>query len=1307
MNNFNFADTRAYLHDFKFKALFIEVLGWASPRNIQPVAADIDGLRISATPIAHLAGIAVFEVTTSTGEIPGLKARKEFHGEVAKQYHENVLIFVDKARTQSIWYWVKWDNRRPIAREHLYMRGQPGDLFLGKISAMYVDISELDASGDINVIQVVQRLQKALDVERVTKKFYNEYAEERIQFTELIQGIDNEHDRRWYASVLLNRLMFIFFLQRKGFVDNGDLEYLQRKLAASKNRGADQYYEYFLKLLFFEGFAKPEENRSAEARQMLGKIRYLNGGLFLKHSVEVRYPNIVIPDAAFENLLKLFSSYSWNLNDTPGGQDNEINPDVLGYIFEKYINQKAFGAYYTRTEITEYLCEQTIYRLVLNAVNTEGVPGVVFPRHFDNVPELLMNLDARLCRQLLFEVLPKLSLLDPACGSGAFLVAAMKTLIDIYSGIMGRIEVVNDPSLREWASKVRGEHPSLLYYIKRTIITKNLFGVDIMEEATEIARLRLFLALVASADKVEQLEPLPNIDFNILSGNSLIGLLRVDEKAFDSRYKQVSLFQKSYHQLVEEKRRNLEIFRNTSQYTEDLQFMRDEIQTQRQEAYEGLNDLLLNEFSRLGIKYEEATWDPKQNKEGKPKKRAVQHKDILDLMPFHWGYEFDEVMNERGGFDAIITNPPWEIIKPNAKEFFADYSDLVSKKKMTIKDFEQAQDELLKQPDIRAAWLEYLSRFPHVGAYYREAPQFVNQISYLNGKKAGSDTNLYKLFVEQCYNLLRSGGECGIIIPTGIYTDLGTKQLREVLFSQTSITGILSLANERFIFENVDHRFKFCLLTFEKRGHTDSFEAVFRINPREAVSAEELSSFLNDHECRVKISVPLMRRLSPDSLSIMEFRNETDARVAEKMLVYPLLGDDIAGAWKLKLYREFDMTNDSHLFHMKPGSGLLPLYEGKMISHFTHHLAEPRFWIDEREARKALTGKATDTGTKLDYQDYRLGIRAVASSTNERSMIASVIPANVFCGNSLLVSKKGFNHPKEMLFLTGILDSYVIDWLLKQKVSQNINMFYIYQLPVPRLTEGVPSIEPIVNRVARLICTTTEFDELAQAVGLTSYHDGIAEVGERSKIRAELDGMIARLYNLTEEEFAHILSAFPLVSDQAKQDALEAFRKLSPDLELTALISNGENDRVEFKAAAFHYPKNPKTDGKDEKENIKQAVAAFMNTAGGTLLIGVEDNGDIIGIEQEYASANPMKKNWDGYYLKLADVLKDGLSLPNAHQYYQVTAHPIAGKVICKIEVKPTPEPVFVDKVIYIRANSRHLPVHASLTYKYIKEHWG
>src|ERR1039458_443766 len=533
----NIATTRDRLQKFEFTRLFIDELGWSNPKSRNPVTAQLSTknsppLSYTRTPIAQLSGVITFEVTTGDG-IPDAKIRAAIQKQVTEEHVENLLIFHDAARTQSLWYWVKRESGKAHARDHIYIKGQPGDLFLSKLAAMVVDISDLDAQGNIPVTEVAGRLKAALDVERVTKKFFGEFDTQRLAFVEHISGISDDRQRRWYASVLMNRLMFIWFLQRKGFLDGADRDYLTGKLAASKKRGAGKFYSVFLKSLFFEGFAKPEPARSQDTRALLGKIRYLNGGLFLPHRVELNhgFPDesvIKIPDAAFENIFGLYNRYSWNLNDAPGGYDQEINPDVLGYIFEKYINQKEFGAYYTRPEMTGYLCERTIYKLILDRVNK------ALDRRFANISDLLLNLDANLCRVLLFEVLPSLRLLDPACGSAAFLVAAMKVLIAIYSAAIGKIQFLNDTELTKWLKQTQAEHPSVLYFIKKQIITNNLFGVDIMEEATEIARLRLFLALVASAQTEEQLEPLPNIDFNILAGNSLVGLLRVDPAKFDA-----------------------------------------------------------------------------------------------------------------------------------------------------------------------------------------------------------------------------------------------------------------------------------------------------------------------------------------------------------------------------------------------------------------------------------------------------------------------------------------------------------------------------------------------------------------------------------------------------------------------------------------------------------------------------------------------------------------------------------------------------------------------------------------------------
>ncbi|GCA77283.1 hypothetical protein MiTe_04136 [Microcystis aeruginosa NIES-2520] len=1143
----NFSRTRDLLSNFQFGELFIEELGWSHPRAKKAVSITVDNQEYPCQRIAEVSGVAVLEVTTT--DIPDAKLRRDIHQQVIERIAENLLIFVDGGRTRSLWYWVKREGSKSYIRDHLYIKGQPGDLFLGKLAELVLDITDFE-DGEPSVVEVAHRLQKGFDIEKITKKFYQEFQREHLQFLPFIQGIDRESDQKWYTSVILNRLMFVYFLQRKGFIDN-DFNYLQNQLQASQRRGENLFYRQFLQTLFFQAFAKPEYQRDETVTALVGKVKYLNGGLFLQHPLENLYQNICIDDQAFENILDLFSRYSWNLDDTPGGSDDEINPDVLGYIFEKYINQKAFGAYYTRPEITEYLCDRTINKWIVERSNQH------YPRkQFASISELLINLDSPLCQLLIEDILPQLSILDPACGSGAFLVAAMKTLIGIYSAVIGTIELRGDSKLKQWLTEVRKSHPSLGYYIKKRIISDNLYGVDIMEEATEIAKLRLFLALVAAAQSVTELEPLPNIDFNIMSGNSLIGLIRVDEKSFNLMGEEnilQTLTAQNYQAILAEKNRSIELYKEhafrlgevegTPQENR-LQMLRNHIEDVNRESVQKLNQILLDEFSgKLSIKYESAQLT------GKAKKRLLTLSDMQSLKPFHWGYHFDKLITEKGGFDVIITNPPWEVFKPQAKEFFSQHSDLVTKNKMDIKTFEKEQKKLLTNPEIAQAWLEYQSQYPHVSLYFRSSEQYKNQISIVNGKKQGTDINLYKLFVEQCFNLLHPQGYCGIIIPSGIYTDLGSKQLREMLFSHCQLGTLFGLSNERFIFEGVDHRFKFCLFDFAKGKNTEVFNAVFRINPREAISKDKLEIFLYNKDEQVQISTNLIRKLSPDSLSVMEFKQDIDIHIAEKMSRFPLLGETLPDTWNLKLTSEFHMTNDSHLFKTEPAQGRLPLYEGKMIHQFTHQYALPKYWLDEKEARQALLKRGeVDKGQILDYQTYRLGFRSVSSSTNERSLISSLIPKSVFCGNSLSISEYEQNNFREneafKFFILTILNSFLIDWMLRQKVSQNLNFFYIYQLPIPRLKEGDKYFQEIVENAAKLICTTEEFDQLAKEVGIGSHKNGVTEEAERMAIRAKLDAIVAHLYELTLTEFQHILSTFPLVPESVKTATLKAYQTL-------------------------------------------------------------------------------------------------------------------------------------------------------------------
>ena len=195
---------------------------------------------------------------------------------------------------------------------------------------------------------------------------------------------------------------------------------------------------------------------------------------------------------------------------------------------------------------------------------------------------------------------------------------------------------------------------------------------------------------------------------------------------------------------------------------------------------------------------------------------------------------------------------------------------------------------------------------------------------------------------------------------------------------------------------------------------------------------------------------------------------------------------------------------------------------------------------------------------RIDLESYRFGFRDIAASTNERAMICGVLPPQRFAGNTLnlqqpwefIVNGEDWQQIPTMsadqqLYACGVLNGYVVDWLLRQKITSHLNMFYVYQVPMPRDSNN-DLAQLIVSRAARLICTTAEFDDLAQQVSLKQHQP--LEPAERARLRAELDGLVAHLYGLTESEFAHILATFPLVAEPTKLAALNAYRDVERGL---------------------------------------------------------------------------------------------------------------------------------------------------------------
>ena len=658
------------LKDFEFETLFTQELGW--DRHSQTLPIQVNEAEYALTACAEKRGMVAFSYAAPSADaIPDHAARRKIERQVAKSVHEHLIIYTDHSNTTQIWQWVKREPGKPEQCRELpyHPTHQEGEALIQSLDAIAFSLDEEEGIG---IVDVTSRVRAAFDVERVTRRFYDYFKTEHDEFLRFLNGIPDEGLQRWYVSVILNRLMFIYFIQKKGFL-NDDPYYLRNNLQRSQQNGIDQYYKAFLCPLFFEGFAKPITDRSPGMRTLLGEVPYLNGGIFQKHQIEAHHgESIQIPDAAFERLFTFFEHYQWHLDDRPLRNDNEINPDVLGYIFEKYINQKEKGAYYTKEDITEYIAKNSIIpvlldstrknckiafeppvasneRITINRTDSEDDsksraierPGDINPfaapdtsatvwqllvedphRYiYDAVkhgtehqlpPEIedgtvdvsartewnspapseyalpteiwrevvarrqryetihtklsngeihevndliTYNLNLRQFAQDIIEncegpdllrafwkAIKRVTILDPTCGSGAFLFAALNILEPLYEACLDRMGAFVDElqfsvkkplpkkfaDFREILNRVN-EHPNRKYFILKSIIINNLYGVDIMEEAIEICKLRLFLKMVAQVDDVHKIEPLPDIDFNIKAGNTLVGYATYDD----------------------------------------------------------------------------------------------------------------------------------------------------------------------------------------------------------------------------------------------------------------------------------------------------------------------------------------------------------------------------------------------------------------------------------------------------------------------------------------------------------------------------------------------------------------------------------------------------------------------------------------------------------------------------------------------------------------------------------------------------------------------------------------------------------
>ena len=377
------------IRDARFRELFIMEMGWNNYHGQAELPLiDIDDNTYQFITVAERNGFQV--LTCEVDDIPTASVCKRIDTKLRRSANDYIAIYIKLGTEHHQWVApVRNVDKRDLVTIE-YESAEKADFVFSKIDGLTFGNSE-----HTTIVDVKERIQGtfAINSEKITKDFYAGFKKEHNAFAQFITGIDdnielkNNRNKQWYTSVMLNRLMFCYFIQKKGFLD-GNVNYLRDKLKwcqneKGENRFFKSFYQGFLIQLFQDGLNSPTHNRDFET--VYGRIPYLNGGMFDRHQIEQDYHNIDIADEAFEHLFEFFDKWRWHLDTRISASGKDINPDVLGYIFEQYINDRAqMGAYYTKEDITEYIGRNCILPFLMDKVkdSTQEMNTLFMPNGF-------------------------------------------------------------------------------------------------------------------------------------------------------------------------------------------------------------------------------------------------------------------------------------------------------------------------------------------------------------------------------------------------------------------------------------------------------------------------------------------------------------------------------------------------------------------------------------------------------------------------------------------------------------------------------------------------------------------------------------------------------------------------------------------------------------------------------------------------------------------------------------------------------------------------------------------------------------
>ncbi len=795
------------------------------------------------------------------------------------------------------------------------------------------------------------------------------------------------------------------------------------------------------------------------------KIPAYNGGLFAKHAVD----DIELPDAPWARFFESIAEYDFA---------DEVNLDVLGHLFERSITEleklketglfggnaekiqqyaqmpqsakrKQLGIYYTPPELTSRIVQYTVDELIAQRFAAVAVQFGISQAEADRA---IAPDEPDYWRQCL-KILRDLKVVDPACGSGAFLFQAYNMLEARYFEVIGHLDKLAEPDAKQ-----------LMQQVPTFILQENLYGVDLSPEAVEITQLALW---IRSASRGQLLARLSE---NIVHGNSLV------------------------------------------------------------------------------------------------------HDPAVHPAGFDWKQKFPTVFDrEESGFDCVVGNPPWERIKLQEREFFSLPAPEIATATNAAKRRQLVGQLQANEPALFELYEQAQARSESLLSYCRNSEQYP-----LTGK---GDINTYAVFAELGSQLVAPHGRVGMLVPSGIASDMTTKDFFAEIAESKRLIRLYDFENKKNFFPEVHASFKFCILNFGGK-EADAAEADFVFFLHRVEELEEPKR-------HIPLSSKDIRLLNPNTRTCPIFRTRRDAEITKAIYrrIPVLIDVNRKGAtgnpWSIQFQRMFDQTNDAESFveaetlqadgfklkgnqWVKGKKTLLPVYEAKMLQDFDHRAADvvidkanwmrqgqkerrslvhyqnpeevamPRFWVEADEVEMPNWGC--------------IGFKDITSPTNQRTMIASAAPRAGFTNHFIVVRSEVA--PVRQLCLLANLNSFAYDYSTRQKIGGvTLNFFIVEQ--VPTLTPDTydkrcpwkpkQTLEKwISERVLKLTCTAEDMLPLAEACNFTGgsfkteYGGRLNkwDEAERAELMAELDAAYFHLYGIDRDDAEYILSTFKGIHDE-------------------------------------------------------------------------------------------------------------------------------------------------------------------------------